>query len=244
MPTIQNNLRFSPGDATNANEINSNNNNIAAVSSTIDEENTNNEWCSRYHITYPAISLLDPRVFNSNFNMDSGTNAQGVNWNTYQVINLGTDFRHSAVNPGDFTLQPGETLRLHLDINVLDPQITIPFPDDNVGTGDGDDTYAFRFFYSTDGGNNYLAFNCESRYSVTILPRDPVTAPWDTILPVNAEPFQRWRQRCNHTVCFINTSNSAIAYTNFEARVKIENLAWIPSMTIDDGTFTMMIARN
>ena len=242
MPTIQTNITVEPGDATNANEINTNNNNIATATQLLDDENTNNEWCSRHHVNFSAISLTDSRVFNSNILMDSGVTQQTVNWNAYQVINLGTDFRHSEINPGDFTLQPGEVIRLHLDINVAD--ITTVVSGSSVGTGAGNDTYAFRFYYSTDGGNNYLAFNCESRYSYTILPRDAVPAPYGPIVITNAAPYERHRQRCNHTLCFINTGNSAIAYTNIEARVKIENLAWITSLEIDDGTFTMMIARN
>ena len=97
MPTIQNNITVEPGDATNANEINTNNNNIASATAILDQENTNNEWCSRHHVYYPTVSLTDQRVFNSNFLMDQGTTAQVVNWNNYQVIDLGTPFRHSAI---------------------------------------------------------------------------------------------------------------------------------------------------
>ena len=241
MATIRNEI-VTPGVVMDVATINNTNNRIATVTADLDDENTNNEWCSRLHFvegTSPTI-----HVCNSQFTQKQSTLTQVVNLNTYQLIDLGgvVDFE---INDAALALDVGDVLRLHLDIGVEAVVPITPFPLAAVQLGNFD-AYGFQFYYSIDNGASYVAFDCESKYSTTVLPTTAILAAFRPTMIALRDDLQRHRQRCNHSLCFINTS-APLAITNVRASVKLQTTGpnqFITSITINNGTFNCIIARN
>jgi len=213
------------GDSISSSVTNSDFAYFTSVTQDLAGDNTRTEWCARPHIVNPAA---DP-VFNGNFAMvEDSDSTQVVNWNAFQQINLVPAFR---VTYGTLTIEPGQVLRAHLDMNVL--AATNASVTSTLATND--DVYQFRFYYRDAVSGVVAPIGPTASYSLTNQWNIAAPAPGYT-----RTPTFRIRQRCNLSLCYINTSNSNLVIDYIEARVRIANLAVLTSITIGEGDFTVL----
>lgn len=223
---------YAAGDTISAAALNTDFTAIQTATGQLDDLNTRTEWCSRRHIDEPNSA----KTFNKNFNLiQNSANTQVVNWTNFQQVALGaTQFRFTPTSP--IVLEPGQVLRAHFDINVdaVEPDANF---DDFVP--ENEDCYQFAFYYQ-DGSMLVERIGCISSYSITEIPHhDPGVGN----VAGSATARQRYRQRCNLTLCYINTSVGNETFNWIEARVRLVDLNWIDSITLKEGTFTVFTGR-
>jgi hypothetical protein len=225
MPTIPITIS-EPGDLIDAATVNNDFTLFSVTTPDLDGDNTRTEWCSRAHITNPPA---DP-VFNGNFNMiEDSDSTQLVNWNTFQQVNLAPAFR---VTYGGLAVEPGQVLRAHLDINVL---ATGQLANLNGTINTEDDCYQFRFYFRDFNSGIVSPIGPTATYSVS--------NQWNIAFPAPGylrTPTLRVGQRCNLSMTYVNTSGTNLVIDWIEARVRIVNLANVPSITIGQGDMTVM----
>lgn len=213
------------GDLINSATTNSDFGVFTSITQDLGGDNTRTEWCAREHIVNPPASP----VFNGDFAMveDSNTN-QVISTNTFQQINLAPAFR---VTYGALTIEPGQVLRAHLDINVL--AATAASLNSTILTAD--DVYQFRFFFRDATSGLVAPIGPTASYSLS--------NQWNIVSPTpgfGRVPTLRIRQRCNLSLCFINTTGANLVVDFIEARVRIVNPAVLTSITIGEGDFTVL----
>lgn len=213
------------GDLISSTVTNSDFASFTSVTQDLAGDNTRTEWCARPHIVNPAGAP----VFNGDFAMVEDSNStQVVNWNAFQQINLVPAFR---VTYGALTVEPGQVLRAHLDMNVL--AATNAGMNGTILTDD--DVYQFRFYYRDATSGVVAPIGPTASYSLS--------NQWNIAAPApgyNRTPTFRIRQRCNLSLCYINTTNANLVIDYIEARVRIANLAVLTSITIGEGDFTVV----
>jgi len=232
MPTVPI-TTVSAGDPIVAGDLNADYASVAAASNTLDDTNTRTEWVSRRHVT-----VANTPVFNRNFNIvEEAISTGSVNSTVWTQVVIGaTPFRVTFGTP--VVLEPGQVLRAHFDCNV--DNTILPAPPDFELPAPGDaDCYQFAFYWFTGGSATRVG--CLSTYSVYDL-TDHVSA--------GANPFnsqitdrQRKRQRVNHTLCYINTTNADITIDWIEVRARLLNLSWVSLVTLAQGTLTVFTGR-
>jgi hypothetical protein len=227
MPTIPITINEA-GDLIDAGAVNNDFTQFSVYTPDLDGDNTRTEWCSRQHIANPPAAP----VFNTSFAMVEDSNStQVVNWNTFQQINLAPAFR---ITYGGLVIEPGQVFRAALDINVL---ATGQLANLNGTIGTADDCYQFRFYYRDFNSGLINPIGPTSTYSVS--------NQWNISSPAPGylrTPTYRIKQRCNHSLCFINTTGAPLSIDWIEARVRIVNLANVPSITIGEGEFSALKA--
>jgi len=232
MPNIPT-TTYAAGDTIVAADVNNDFTNVASASTALDDTNTRTEWVSRRH-----VSASNTPVFNKNFSLvEEAVNTGSVNLTTFQQVLIGAvPFRVTFGTP--VVLEPGQVLRAHFDCNV--DGTLLPAPPDFELPAPGDaDCYQFAFYWFT--GGSAVRVGCLSTYSVYDL-TDHVSA--------GANPFnsqitdrQRKRQRVNHTLCYVNTTNANITVDWIEVRARLLNLSWVSLVTLAQGTLTVFTGR-
>lgn len=230
MPTVSIDT-YEAGDLINATAINSDFTAIATATNDLDQENTRTEWCSRFH-----LKKLGTPYINTNFaQVEDSNTIQTINTNVFTQVNLNPAFRIQYFN---LPLGPGETMRLHFDINVVDP--VIPNNADVTLTDISDDCYQFRFYYRDATSGLINPIGCTSTYS-TSNKSDHSSAGSGGGSPT---PQNRFCQRVNHSFCWINTSGANIDIDWIEVRCRLVNLAYVTSIGLTEGTFQAFKARH
>jgi hypothetical protein len=223
---------YAAGDTISAAGLNTDFTSIQTATAALDDLNTRTEWCSRRHIDEPNAA----KTFNKDFNLiQNNVNTQVVVSTSFIQVALGaTAFRYTPGTP--IVLEPGQVLRAHFDVNVDDVEPDATF-DDFVP--ENEDCYQFAFYYQ-DASLQVERIGCISSYSITEIPHhDPGTG----LVASSATARQRYRQRCNLTLCHINTSGVNETFNYIEARVRVVDLNWIDSITLKEGTFTVFTGR-
>ena len=213
------------GDLINSATTNSNFGVFTSITQDLGGDNTRTEWCARPHIVNPAGAP----VFNGDFAMVEDSNStQVISTNVFQQINLAPAFR---VTYGALTVEPGQVLRAHLDINVLAAaNVSI-----NSTILTNDDVYQFRFFFRDATSGVVAPIGPTASYSLS--------NQWNIVSPApgyTRTPTFRIRQRCNLSLCYINTTGANLVIDWIEARVRIVNPAVLTSITIGEGDFTVL----
>jgi len=223
---------YAAGDPITAAGLNGDFTSIGTATATLDDLNTRTEWCSRRHIDEPNAV----KTFNKDFNLiQNNINTQLVNWTTFTQVALGaTAFRYTPGSP--IVLEPGQVLRAHFDINV---DAVVPDATFDNFVPQNEDCYQFAFYYQ-DASLQVDRIGCISSYSITEIPHHD---PGVGLVAGAASDRQRHRQRCNLTLCHINTSGGNETFNYIEARVRLVDLAWIDSITLKEGTFTVFTGR-
>ena len=224
MPTIPITISEA-GDLINAATVNNDFTQFVAYTPDLTEDNTRTEWCSRLHVVNPPGAPV--------FNMLQGLiedsdSTQVVNWNAFAQVNLVPAFR---VTYGGLAIEPGQVYRAHFDVNVIAAQVA----NLNGTIGNDDDCYQFRFYYRDFVSGLVFPIGPTATYSVS--------NQWNIAVPApgyNRTPTYRIGQRCNLSLCYINTSGVNLSIDWIEARVRIVNLANVPSITLAPGTMTTM----
>lgn len=223
---------YAAGDTISASALNTDFTDIQTATGQLDDLNTRTEWCSRRHIDEPNAV----KTFNKDFNLiENSANTQVVVSTSFIQVALGaTQFRYTPGSP--IVLEPGQVLRAHFDVNI---DAVVPDATFDNYVPENEDCYQFAFFYQ-DASLQVNRIGCISSYSITEIPHhDPGTG----LVASSASARQRYRQRCNLTLCHINTSGVNETFNYIEARVRVVDLAWIDSITLKEGTFTVFTGR-
>ncbi len=226
MPTIPITIAEA-GDLIDAGTVNADFTQFATDTQDLDEDNTRTEWCSRLHVVNPFANA----VFNTSIGLiEDSDSTQVVNWNAFAQVNLVPAFR---VTYAGLAIEPGQVYRAHFDVNVIAAQTAVP----NLGLNPDDDCYQFRFYVRDFNSGLIFPIGPTSTYSVSNQWNIAVPSP---TLGGGTAPTYRIGQRCNLSLCYINTSNANFSIDYIEARVRIVNLAIVPSITLAQGTMTTM----
>jgi len=218
---------YEGGDALIAADANAAYTAIAAETAILDDENTRSEWCSREH-----ISQAGNATFNLNFaQVEDSNTTQVINSTTFTQVNLVPAFR---IAYGGLVLQPGEVLRCHFDINVVAATILNPNATARYLANDASDCYQFRFFFRNFVSGVVAGFGPTATYSTT---NKGVVNPPQTLEIVN-----RIGQRCSLHNCFLNATNASISFDWIEVRARVCDTAYLPSVSIKEGTFQVFRA--
>jgi len=231
---------FRPGQDIVVSDYNTFNTNLSNASNFIYADNVKTEAVSQFHLKYST------EPFNGDFYHDSSIGIQIINAATWTPVVLSGDaFNFSLGN--NFVIEPGQGFRAHFDIWV-DAFINPVIPG-NPNTylydvPNQEDCYQFQFFDSADGAT-YNPIGCQSTYSITVAPRS-TGGTFNNANAFRTALYERLRikQKCNLTLCWINTSTSNYTIENLEVRARLLSTLWSPSITISNGTYTFMRFKN
>lgn len=228
MPTIPI-TTYEAGDPLVAADVNGDFTNFQAYSAILDDENTRTEWCSRYH-----MDSIGTNFINANFaDIQDSDSTMVVNSTVFSVVALAPNFRISYLG---LPLAPGETLRMHFDINVIDAT----FGQGGAVLGNiDDDCYQFRFYYRDSVSGLVQPIGDTSTYSTSNKTDHIPAGGGGSPTPVN-----RIGQRVNHSYCWINTTGATINIDWIEIRVRLCNLAYVTSVSLKEATFQTFRARH
>jgi len=224
MPTIPITISEA-GDLIDAATVNNDFTQFATYTPDLTEDNTRTEWCSRAHFANPPADAVCNTVIGLIEDSDS---TQVVNWNVFAQVNLAPAFR---VTYSGLVIEPGQVFRAHFDVNVTAAQ-TANLNSTILTT---DDCYQFRFYYRDFTSGLVFPIGPTATYSVSNQWNIAAPAPGYT-----RTPTLRIGQRCNLQLCYINTSGVNFSLDYIEARVRIVNLANVPSITLAQGTMTTL----
>lgn len=227
MPTIPI-INYQAGDPMVAADANGDFTNFQAYSAILDQDNTRTEWCSRGHLGGGSnfINMSFSQITDSDTTMV-------VNSTTFNVVALAPNFR---ITYGGFPLKPGETLRMHFDINVV--EATYGNGGTVLPTLDSD-CYQFRFYYRDATSGLVNPIGPTSTYSTTNKSDHIPSGGGGSPSPVN-----RIGQRVNHSYAWINTTGADINIDWLEIRVRVCDLAYVSSISIKEATFQAFFARH
>ena len=222
---------YEAGDLISAAAINTDFTSIATVSQDLDQENTRTEWCSRFHLKKAGAPYI-----NTNFaQVEDSDTIQTINTNVFTQVNLNPAFRITYTN---LTVLPGEVVRLHFDVNVVDP--VIPNNASSTLTDITDDCYQFRFYYRDANSGLINPIGCTSTYSTSNKSDHNSSGTGGG----NPGTQNRFCQRVNHSFCWINTTGANIVIDWIEVRCRLANLAYVTSIGLTEGTFQAFRARH
>lgn len=200
------------------------------ASAALDDENTRTEWCSRYHMDNVGTYFI-----NGNFaQIEDSDTTMVVNSNVFNVVALAPNFRISYLG---LNLLPGESLRMHFDINVIAATFG---QGGDVLTDINDDCYQFRFYYRDFNSGLINPIGDTSTYSTSNKSdHNPAGSGGGYPTPVN-----RISQRVNHSYVWMNTTGAPISIDWIEIRVRICNLLYVTSVSLKEATFQTFRVRH
>lgn len=229
MPTIPI-TTYEAGDAIVAADANGDFSNFQAYSAILDDENTRTEWCSRYHMDNIGTNFI-----NGNFaQIEDSDSTMVVNSTVFNVVALAPNFRISYLG---LAVQPGETMRMHFDVNVVNA--VIPQNASRTLTDIDADCYQFRFYYRDSVSGLVFPIGDTSTYSTSNKSDHALVGAGGYPTPVD-----RIGQRVNHSYCWINTTGAPINIDWIEIRVRLCNLAYLTSVSLKEATFQTFRARH
>ena len=202
--------------------------NFQTYSAILDQDNTRTEWCSRSHLGGGS------NFINMGFaQLQDSDTTMVVNSTTFNVVALVPNFRISYLG---FQLKPGETLRMHFDINAVN---AVYGPGAQALTNLDSDCYQFRFYYRDFNSGIVSPIGPTSTYSTTNKTDHALVGVGGVPSTVN-----RIGQRVNHSYAWINTTGAPIAIDWIEIRVRIVDPVFVTSVSIKDATFQTFLARH
>lgn len=229
MPTIPI-TTYQAGDPIVAADVNGDFTNFQAYSAILDDDNTRTEWCSRYHMDNIGTNFIT-----ANFaQLEDSDTTMVVNTNVFSVVALVPNFRISYLG---LPLEPGETMRMHFDVNVVNAVIPNNAP--TILTDIDSDCYQFRFYYRDSVSGLVQPIGDTSTYSLSN--KTDHTPAGGGGLP---SPVNRIGQRVNHSYAWINTTGAPISIDWIEIRVRVVDLAFVTSVSLKEATFQTFRARH
>jgi len=138
MPTIPI-TNYEAGETMSSADANNDFTTIQANSAILDDDNTRTEWCSRFHLDQSPTPFINDS-FGSVEDFDT---TMAVTSTTFSVVALVPNFR---ITYSGLAFLPGETLRMHFDINAVAATIISGNATDYL-TDINSDCYQFRFFF-------------------------------------------------------------------------------------------------
>lgn len=232
------------GDTTSAAGTNANYTAVQTGTGTINDTNTQTEWCSMMHVdttTNDAVWNTDVAEF-CNASLTYTLTSE-----SFVSINLGgtTPVRISFA-PNLVWDRSYELLRVHADIN-LDAvgQVTLPSI-----LGSNQDVFYLRLYYQ-DNANNWIPFStCEWGYSITNYTEFDVTnvdcgpagfVDFSGDLQSYALTHPRHRLRCSISGFLLPVQNGIKA---IELRARLDDNATVASVTFKEATLACVMVRN
>jgi len=226
-----------PGDTIRTAQTNNAYSAIATGTANLDDDNTRQEWCSRYHIDGATL------VTNTDFYNLNSTNTMVFNPlnSNYTLINLGGTPMQINFAPA-IVIAPGEILRAHFDVNIDAVEYATPAAG-FLNLAADQDLYGFTFYWNIGGGTVQAPWSPDSYYSVTNMTYQNPGAAFQAQSVTLSERAERHRQRCNLSMIYINTTNAPVTISSLEARVRVVNNVSLSSITLIDGIMTVMAPR-
>jgi len=231
MPTIPI-TNYEAGETMSSADANNDFTTIQANSAILDDDNTRTEWCSRFHLDQSPTPFINDS-FGSVEDFDT---TMAVTSTTFSVVALVPNFR---ITYSGLAFLPGETLRMHFDINAVAATIISGNATDYL-TDINSDCYQFRFFFRDSVTGVTAPIGSTSTYSTTNkTDHNPASTGGG-----NPNPVNRIGQRVNHSYCWINTTGATINIDWIEIRVRLCELAFLTSVSLKEGTFQTFRARH
>ena len=232
MPTIPI-TNYEAGETMSSADANTDFTTIQAGSAILDDDNTRTEWCSRFHLDQGAT----PFINTSFLSMEDFDSTMAVITNVFSVVALVPNFRITF--PFGLGFFPGETLRMHFDINAVAAAIVSGNATDYL-TDINSDCYQFRFYFRDSVTGVTAPIGSTSTYSTTNkTDHNPTSTGGGQPTAVN-----RIGQRVNHSYCWINTTGGTINLDWIEIRVRLCELPFLTSVSLKEGTFQVFKARH
>ena len=225
-----------PGDTIRSAPTNTIYTGIATGTAALDDDNTRQEWCSRQHID--GATMVNNTDF---YNVNSTSTMVFATSTSYTLITLGAtpmtiNFAPSVV------IQPGEVLRAHFDINI--DAVTYNTPAAGfLNVINAQDLYSFTFFWNVGAGLVQTPWSPDSVYSVSGMTYQDPGANYAALSVNRSDRAERHRQRCNLSMIYINVTNAPVTISALQARVRVNDVAVLPSITLIDGILTAMTPR-